>query len=73
MLIRPPRDVTNIAKWMTLPAQSGNMSQLYRGFSWISMKANLAGATIVASICLNLTPSRTILQAPERHFPALNQ
>jgi hypothetical protein len=55
---------------MTLPAQSGNMSQLYRGFSWISMKANLAGATIVASICLNLTPSRTILQAPDRHFPA---
>jgi hypothetical protein len=40
---------SNIAKWMTLPAQSGNMSQLYRGFSWISMNAKLAGATIVAS------------------------
>jgi hypothetical protein len=32
---------------MTLPLQSGNMSQLYRGFSWISMMANLAGATVV--------------------------
>jgi len=37
-------------KWMTLPLQSGNMSQLYRGFSWISMMAKLAGATVVASI-----------------------
>jgi len=35
---------------MTLPAQSGNMSQLYRGFSWNSMMANLAGATVVASM-----------------------
>jgi hypothetical protein len=35
---------------MTLPSQSGNMSQLYRGFSWISMMANLAGATGVASV-----------------------
>jgi hypothetical protein len=34
-------DRTNITKWMTLPAQSGNMSQLYRGFSWSSMVANL--------------------------------
>jgi hypothetical protein len=36
---------------MTLPVQSGNMSQLYRSFSWKSMMAKLAGATIVASIC----------------------
>jgi len=35
---------------MTLPVHSGNMSQLYRGFSWISMVANLAGATVVAPI-----------------------
>jgi len=35
---------------MTLPLQSGNMSQLYRGFSWISMMAKLADATVVASI-----------------------
>jgi hypothetical protein len=41
---------TNNAKWMTLPAQSGNMSQLYRGLSWIPMMANLAGATVVASV-----------------------
>jgi len=39
-----------MTKWMTLPLQSGNMSQLYRGFSWISMMAKLAGATVVASI-----------------------
>jgi len=38
------------AKWMTLPSQSGNMSQLYRGISWISMMAKLAGATTVASV-----------------------
>jgi hypothetical protein len=43
-------DQTNITKWMTLPLQSGTMSQLYRGFSWISMIAKLAGATVVASI-----------------------
>jgi len=42
--------LANIAKWMTLPSQSGTMSQLYRGFSWVSMMANLAGATGVASI-----------------------
>jgi len=35
---------------MTLPLRSGNMSQLYRGFSWISMMAKLAGATGVASM-----------------------
>jgi hypothetical protein len=35
---------------MTLPAQSGTMSQLYRGFSWISLVASLADATAVASI-----------------------
>jgi len=27
------------------------MSQLYRSFSWISMMANMAGATVVAPIC----------------------
>jgi hypothetical protein len=41
---------TNSTKWMTLPGQSGNMSQLYRGFFPDSMIAKLAGATIVASI-----------------------
>jgi len=40
----------NIAKWMTLPFQSGNMSQLYRGFSWNSVLAKVAGATGVASM-----------------------
>jgi hypothetical protein len=35
---------------MTLPLQSGNMSQLYRGFSWNSVLAKLAGATGVASM-----------------------
>jgi hypothetical protein len=35
---------------MTLPAQSGTMSQLYRGFFWISLVASLADATTVASI-----------------------
>jgi hypothetical protein len=35
---------------MTLPVHSGNMSQLYRGFSWISMMAKVAGATVVAPI-----------------------
>jgi len=55
---------------MTLPSQSGNMSQLYRGFTWNSMMAKLAGATIVASVCANLNPSRRILQAPDRHFLA---
>jgi len=45
-----PQTQTNPEKWMTLPAQSGNMSQLYRGFSWNSMMANLAGATVVASV-----------------------
>jgi len=47
---------TIIAKWVTLPLQSGNMSQLYRGFSWISMKACLAGATGVASILSQFDP-----------------
>jgi hypothetical protein len=41
---------------MTLTNQSGNMSQLYRGFSWISMVANLAGATTVASILSQFDP-----------------
>jgi len=53
---------------MTLPAQSGTMSQLYRGFSWISLVASLADATTVASYCANLTPSRDILQAFNPHF-----
>jgi hypothetical protein len=35
---------------MTLPFQSGKLSQLYRGFTWISMMAKLAGATVVASV-----------------------
>jgi len=39
MFICPPGG-TNMSKWMTLPFHSGNMSQLYRGFSWISMMAN---------------------------------
>jgi hypothetical protein len=41
---------------MTLPLQSGNMSQLYRGFSWISMMAKLAGATGVASMLRQFDP-----------------
>jgi len=41
---------------MTLPSQSGNMSQLYRGFSWVSMMANLAGATGVASVYRQFNP-----------------
>jgi hypothetical protein len=49
-------ETTNIAKLMTLPTQSGTMSQLYRGFSWISMVANLAGATTVASILTQFDP-----------------
>jgi hypothetical protein len=55
---------------MTLPLQSGNMSQLYRGFSWNSVLAKVAGATGVASMYANLTPSRSILQAPDLHFLA---
>jgi hypothetical protein len=50
--------------WMTLPTQSGNMSQLYRGFSWISMVANLAGATTVASILSQFDPFA-------RHFASI--
>jgi hypothetical protein len=41
---------------MTLPLQSGNMSQLYRGFSWNSMEAKLAGATVVASMLRQFDP-----------------
>jgi len=41
---------------MTLPSQSGNMSQLYRGFSWNSMMAKLAGATGVASMFVQFDP-----------------
>jgi hypothetical protein len=54
----------NIAKWMTLTIQSGNMSQLYRGFSWISMVAKLADATTVASILGQFDPFA-------RHFASL--
>jgi len=52
VLVAPTRSQVrkNMAKWMTLPLQSGNMSQLYRGFSWNSMMAKLAGATVVASM-----------------------
>jgi hypothetical protein len=41
---------------MTLPLQSGNMSQLYRGFSWSSVLAKLAGATGVASMYSQFDP-----------------
>jgi hypothetical protein len=41
---------------MTLPVQSGNMSQLYRGFSRNSMMAKLAGATVVASVLSQFDP-----------------
>jgi hypothetical protein len=41
---------------MTLPLQSGNMSQLYRGFSWNSMMAKLVGATAVASMLRQFDP-----------------
>jgi hypothetical protein len=49
---------------MTLPAQSGTMSQLYRGFSWISLVASLADATTVASILSQFDPFA-------RHFASL--
>jgi hypothetical protein len=35
---------------------ASSMSQLYRGFSWISMMANLAGATVVASMLSQFDP-----------------
>jgi len=41
---------------MTLPLHSGNMSQLIRGFSWISMMAKIAGATVVASVLRQFDP-----------------
>jgi hypothetical protein len=41
---------------MTLPLQSGKLSQLYRGFSWISTMAKLAGATVVASMLSQFDP-----------------
>jgi hypothetical protein len=41
---------------MTLPFHSGNMSQLYRGFSWKSMMAKTAGATGVASVLRQFDP-----------------
>jgi len=41
---------------MTLPLHSGNMSQLNRGFSWISMMAKIAGATLVASMLRQFDP-----------------
>jgi hypothetical protein len=59
-------------KWMTLPQLSGNMSQLkcrlFPASVWIGEKANLAGATVVASNYVNLTASRAILQAFDAHF-----
>jgi len=59
---------------MTLPAQSGNMSQLYRGFSWISMKANLAGATAVASMLSQFDPFTKHFASPQIDFfrPEIN-
>jgi hypothetical protein len=53
---------------MTLSIQSGNMSQLYNSFTWISMVATLTDATVVASIFTNLTPLRDILQAFNTYF-----
>jgi hypothetical protein len=50
VMLVAPRTERTCRIWMTLPVHSGNMSQLYRGFSWISMVANLAGATVVAPI-----------------------
>jgi hypothetical protein len=49
---------------MTLPLQSGNMSQLYRGFSWISMMANLAGTTDVASMLSQFDPVANHFASP---------
>jgi hypothetical protein len=53
---------------MTLPVHSGNMSQLYRGFSWISMMANMLVQRLSRRYMANLTPSRAILQALNSHF-----
>jgi len=53
---------------MTLSIQSGNMSQLYNSFTWISMVATLTDATVVASIFTDLTPLRDILQAFNTYF-----
>jgi hypothetical protein len=53
---------------MTLPHQSGNMSQLYRGFSWVSMIANLAGATVVAPICSQFDPFASHFASPKLTF-----
>jgi hypothetical protein len=49
---------------MTLPLQSGNMSQLYRGFSWISMMAKLTGATGVASMLCQFDPFTKHIASP---------
>jgi len=56
---------------MTLPLQSGNMSQLYRGFSRNSMMAKLAGATIVASICRQFDPFASHFASPKSTFSLL--
>jgi hypothetical protein len=53
---------------MTLPSQSGNMSQLYRSFSWVSMMANLAGATGVASVYRQFNPFTKHFASPLSTF-----
>jgi len=53
---------------MTLPVHSGNMSQLYRGFSWISMVANMAGATGVAPVLAQFDPFATHFASPKPTF-----
>jgi hypothetical protein len=54
----------SLQNWVTLPLQSGTMSQLYRGFSWISMKAYLAGATGVASMLSQFDPFTKHIASP---------
>jgi hypothetical protein len=49
---------------MTLPLQSGNMSQLYRGFSWNSVSAKMAGATGVASMYSQFDPFTKNIASP---------
>jgi len=68
MMLAEPPVPTNLSKWMTLPDQSGNMSQLYRGFSWISMIANLAGATVVAPIFSQFDPFASHFASPKLTF-----
>jgi hypothetical protein len=56
--------LANIAKWMTLPLQSGNMSQLNRGFSWNSVLAKFASATGVASMYCQFDPFTKHIASP---------